>query len=158
MYIGKWALVLSMFWVLLSGYFQPLLLGFGVFSVVIVLIVLKRMDAVDNEPRVVSSGVQILRYLAWLFGQVALSSLEVTKFIWGSSSKLSPTLATISAKRVRPDNRVLYANSITLTPGTLCVDLVKDEVTVHALNRTSIEDLKQGEMENKIIRIWGENT
>lgn len=157
MYIGKWAALLSVFWLLLSGFFQPLLLSFGVISVVLVLIVLKRMDDVDEEPRIVSSGHQIFHYLIWLFGQIMLSSVEVTKLIWGPNVKLSPTLATISANKVLPNNRVLYANSITLTPGTLCVDLVKDEVKVHALNRSSIDELKQGEMEKKITSIWGES-
>jgi multicomponent Na+:H+ antiporter subunit E len=157
MHISKWAILLSAFWLLLSGYIEPLLLSFGLISVAIVLIVLKRMDAVDQEPILISSIHKITHYFIWLLIQIAKSSIHVTKLIWGSSDKLSPTLATISASNIHPSKRTLYANSITLTPGTLSVDLKNDEITVHALQNASIEELKEGQMERKITNIWGEN-
>ena len=157
MHIGKWAIFLFVFWLLLSGFIQPLLLSFGAFSVAIVLYVLKRMDEVDHELRPLSSGLKMVRYLAWLLGEIATSSVHVTRLIWGSPDKVSPALAKIDAKNVSPDKRVLYANSITLTPGTLSVDLEDGEITVHALQKSSIEELEQGEMERKITGIWGEN-
>lgn len=157
MHIGMWAVLLSVFWILLSGFFQPLLLTFGVLSVLIVLVALKRMDAADQEPRHLNTGTKIIPYLAWLVSQIVLSSIHVTKLIWGATDKLSPTLAKISAKNIKKENRVLYANSITLTPGTLSVDLEEGEVTVHALQKSSLEELEQGAMEAKITGIWGEN-
>lgn len=157
MHIAKWAVLLSGFWLLLSGYIQPLLLTFGVVSVAIVLIVLKRMDAVDQEPIYISYGHRIIRYLIWLFGQIIISAIHVTKLIWGSNDKLSPSLAKISADKVLPHNRVLYANSITLTPGTLSVDLEDGTITVHALQEASITELQEGKMEQKITSIWGKN-
>lgn len=156
MHISKWAILLSIFWLLLSGYIQPLLLSFGVVSVIIVLVVLKRMDTVDQEPRVVTFNYRIFHYFFWLVGQIVLSSVHVTKLIWGSSDNVSPALAKISIDRVPAKNHVLYANSITLTPGTLSVDLNDNEITVHALQASSIESLKQGGMESKIIRLLGE--
>lgn len=155
--IVKWATVLSAFWLLLSGYIQPLLLSFGFVSVVLVLVVLKRMDAVDDDLRQVSTGLQMTRYLFWLLGQIIQSSIYVTKMIWGSPDKLSPTLAKLPVENIPPKCRVLYANSITLTPGTLCVDLEDEEITVHALQKVSIEELEEGEMAGKITSIWGEN-
>lgn len=157
MHISKWAALLSVFWLLLSGYIQPLLLTFGAVSVAIVLVVLKRMDAVDQEPKHTGAGYQTIRYFMWLLGQIALSSVHVTKLIWGSSKQVSPALAKIPVANIPPQNRVLYANSITLTPGTLSVDLKNGEITVHALQESSIAELKQGQMEKKITDIWGEN-
>ncbi|MGS2724839.1 Na+/H+ antiporter subunit E [Porticoccus sp. GXU_MW_L64] len=157
MHIGKWAVLLFVFWCFLSGYIEPLLLSFGAVSVAIVLFVLHRMDAVDQEPEAVGNGLQIMRYTAWLLGQIMQSSTHVTKLVWGSSSQVSPCLAKISAQDVPPENRVLYANSITLTPGTLSVDLEDGEITVHALQKASIEQLEQGDMERKITDIWGDN-
>lgn len=156
MHLGKWALMLAVFWMLLSGYFKPLMLGFGVLSVFIVLVFLKRMDEVDDEPMSVSFGHRMLRYTTWLLGQIALSSIHVTRLVWAPAGKLSPSLDKISVHNTRETTRVLYANSITLTPGTLSVDLEGDEITVHALQKESIEDLKSGDMESKITSIWGE--
>lgn len=155
MHISKWAILLSVFWLLLSGFIQPLLLSFGAISVALVLFILKRMDEVDQEPRYVSTGLQMMRYLMWLLGKIVSSSLHVTKLVWSSSNNISPALAKIDAKNISPKNHVLYANSITLTPGTLSVDLEDGEITVHALEESSIDALKQGDMEGKITEIWG---
>ena len=141
MHLLKWSVLLSIFWLLLSGFIQPLLLSFGAVSVAIVVYILYRMDFVDDEPKEIGSGPQIIVYIGWLFGQIISSSIHVTKLIWGSSDKLSPSLARIPANNIKPKNRVLYANSITLTPGTLSVDLEEGEVTVHALQKESIEEL-----------------
>lgn len=156
MHIGKWAALLTIFWLLLSGYIQPLLLSFGAISVIIVLIVLSRMDAVDKEPISMNLGFRMIRYLTWLMGQIVISSVEVTQSVWGSTEKLSPSLAKIPAKDLPKKAHVLYANSITLTPGTLSVDLEDDEITVHALHQSSIDALREGEIEQKISRIWGD--
>lgn len=158
MHIGKWAAVLSVFWLFLSGYLQPLLLSFGVVSVLLVLVVLKRMDAADGQAKAIASGHRIARYVFWLLGEIARSSLHVTKLVWGSSRQLSPSLAKIPAKNIPANKRVLYANSITLTPGTLSVDLEGDMVTVHALQEASIVELQSGEMENRIAGLWGKQS
>ncbi len=157
MHIVKWAVVLSIFWLLLSGFIEPLLLSFGVISVVIVLFILKRMDRVENEPGQIGTSIRLIRYTPWLIGQVFSSAIHVTKLIWGSPDKVSPAIAKINVKNVPASSRVLYANSITLTPGTLSVDLDENEVTVHALHKSSIEELQEGQMEKKITGIWGEN-
>ena len=157
MHMTKWTILLSTFWLLLSGYIQPLLLGFGAVSVIVVLFVLKRMDAVDQETLKTGTGLRLMRYLPWLIGQIISSSLQVTKLIWGPADKVSPSLAIIKADNIPPHRRALYANSITLTPGTLSVDLVDDEITVHALQKSSIEELEQGAMERKITQLWGEH-
>ena len=101
MHISKWAVLLSLFWILLSGFIEPLLLSFGALSVALVLLVLKRMDAVDGEQKRIS------------------------------------------------------ANSITLTPGTLSVDLEDGKITVHALQAESIKELEEGDMESRIKKLWG---
>jgi len=156
-HISIWALILSVFWLLLSGIYNPLMIGFGVASIFVVLLVLGRMEDVDKTRQQVGTGLRLIRYIPWLIVQVLKSSIHVTKLIWGSPSKVSPTLAKINISNVPPSKRVLYANSITLTPGTLCVDLKDDELTVHALQKSSITALEKGYMENKITGIWGKS-
>ncbi|MDO6428313.1 Na+/H+ antiporter subunit E [Thalassotalea sp. 1_MG-2023] len=157
MHLLKWAILLFGFWLLLSGYYQPLLLTFGLISVAIVVVVIKRMDNVDQQEKSVSTGYRVLRYFLWLISEIIRSSLQVTKLIWGPSKSVSPSLSKINVSKVPHNSRVLYVNSITLTPGTLSVDLEGDELTVHALQKKSIERLKKGDMENKLKIIWGEN-
>lgn len=155
MHMSKWAILLSLYWLLLSGYIQPLMLSFGAVSVAVVLWVLKRMDTVDRAPKQLYPNVQTLGYFGWLTGQIISSSIHVTKLVWGSPKEVSPTLAKIDINKIPESSQVLYANSITLTPGTLSVDLEKDVVTVHALQKSSITELQQGEMELKIAHTRG---
>lgn len=156
-HIAIWALILSVFWLLLSGIYNPLMIGFGVASIFVVLLVLRRMEDVDKKRQQVGTGLRLIRYIPWLIAQILKSSIQVTKLIWGSPGKVSPTLAKINVSHVPQNKRVLYANSITLTPGTLCVDIKDDELTIHALQKSSITELEEGYMENKITGIWGKS-
>lgn len=156
MHIGLWVVVLSLFWLLLSGYLQPLLLSFGAISVFLVVWVVKRMDDVDQELKQLGFGFSIFRYIPWLLKEIITSSINVTKVIWGSPQDLSPTLAKIPLNNIPREKRVLYANSITLTPGTLSLDVDKNEITVHALQASSIDQLKAGSMENMIAGLWSQ--
>lgn len=153
----NWIVLLAVFWLLLSGIYTPLLLGFGAVSIVIVMIVLRRMDAVDQEQPSHGLGLNIVRYFPWLIKQILSSSIDVTKLIWGDKGEISPALAKLNVETIPQGRRVLYANSITLTPGTLCVDLDDKEVTVHALQKASIAKLEQGYIAQQVKSIWGEN-
>lgn len=156
MHLISWAIVMSLFWLLLSGFFQPLLLSFGAISVALVLWLIIRMDTVDNTKRSLDAKPRTLSYLVWLGWQIVLSSLDVAKLIWRSPNKVSPAIETIKTGKLKDKGRVLYANSITLTPGTLSVDLSDDSITVHALRSESLEELKAGSMEQNIAKSTGE--
>ena len=156
MHLTKWAVALAIFWLLLSGFLKPLLFAFGAISVALVLYVLKRMDDVDSAPQQLGANFSLLRYLPWLMGQIVASSVQVTQLIWGSVDKVSPAIAKVDSSTVSKSNRVTYANSITLTPGTLSVDLDDEHITVHALQSDSIEELAEGGMAKKIESLWGE--
>ncbi|KZZ58537.1 hypothetical protein A3762_07685 [Oleiphilus sp. HI0125] len=155
MYLAKWTILLAVFWLLLSGFIQPLLLSFGAISVAIVLLVIKRMDVIDEQPRTIGSPLAALIYIPWLIYQIFLSSIQVTRLIWTGKTNVSPSIAKLPVSSVPENKKVLYANSITLTPGTLSVDLDEEEVTVHALESSSIDELKQGGMADKIAKTWG---
>lgn len=155
MHLFKWTVILAVFWLLLSGFIQPLLLSFGAVSIALCLIIIHRMQAVDNRPQMLRLSPRSLLYYVWLLGQIVLSGLAVAKLVWTSPKKLKPSLAQLPLDDIPKDARVLYANSITLTPGTLSVDLDHDTVTVHALEAQSIEDLKAGDMARKVSSATG---
>lgn len=150
-----WTLTLALFWLFLSGFLKPLLLGFGVVSVALVMLILHRMNRIDAQPQQLPASISNVRYTFWLLGQIVLSSLEVAKLVWGNSKNLSPAIAKLPVKDIPNKSRVLYANSITLTPGTLSVDIDEQHVTVHALNERSIKSLQTGEMARKVAGTAG---
>ncbi|QDP00203.1 Na+/H+ antiporter subunit E [Thalassotalea sp. PS06] len=151
-----WTVTLAVFWLLLSGYLKPLLLGFGLASVAVVVFLIWRMDNTDKEPQKLTLNPRFYRYLVWLIGQVVVSSLEVAKLVWGSAKNLSPATAKLPITDIPKNSRVLYANSITMTPGTLSVDIDDKHVTVHALDEESIKSLQEGEMASRITKATGE--
>jgi len=149
-YLSVWAITLFGFWLLLSGFLKPLLLTFGVISVALVLVLLHRMNRTDTESQKLAFNLSFIRYIIWLLGQVVLSSLTVTRLVWGKPKDVRPAIGKLPIDKVPKRSRVLYANSITLTPGTLSIDIDDKHVTIHALNEESLESLKHGDMANKV--------
>lgn len=149
-HLVSWTLILSAFWLVLSGYLKPLLLSFGVASVALVVLLVYRMNANDSEKQKLALNLSFFQYIIWLSGQIVLSSIQVTKLVWGKTTDLSPATGKLPLDKIPKRSRVLYANSITLTPGTLSSDLDDDYVTVHALNEDSIKELRHGDMTEKV--------
>lgn len=152
-YVVVWPLVLFAFWLLLSGFFKPLLLGLGVISVILVVGLLYKMDKNDDQIQPLPLTPRFIAYVGWLLIQVVKSSLQVTKLVWTRGKTVEPRLATLSIKDKSLNTRVLYANSITLTPGTLCIDIDDENVTVHALQQNSIAQLNKGEMAQRVANV-----
>lgn len=141
---------LSLFWLLLSGHFSALFLGFGAMSVVLVVWFLRRMDRADGEPNALYPTLALLRYIAWLLWEVVKANVDLARRIWDPELPIEPNWSRLDTKVSTPAEKTLYANSITLTPGTLTTDVGDDHFWIHALSKEGIEKLRRGEMERRI--------
>ena len=146
-------LTLGVFWLLNSGHYTLLILSLGLISVALVLYIAHRMDVVDHESQPLHLTFKIPGYFLWLSKEMILSNISVVKHIWLGNETISPVLTAIKANQKTDMGKVIYANSITLTPGTVAVDLVGDQITVHAISRENIEDLQAGEMDRRVCRL-----
>ena len=144
---------LAVFWLLISGHYTILILSLGLASIVLVLFIARRMDVVDHESQPLLIPLRIPGYHLWLIKEIILANISVVKHIWLGNETISPVLTTIKASQKTDMGKVIYANSITLTPGTVTVDVVGDEITVHALLRQNIEELQAGEMDRRVSRL-----
>ena len=145
-------------WLLLSGYFDvPLLLVFGALSCALVVFVGWRVEAIDPEERPLRLRLHpsILAYWPWLLWQIVLANLDVAKRIIDPKLPISPTLITLKPSQRGDLGRVIYANSITLTPGTVTIALKGDTLQVHALTRKGADALLEGEMDRRVRRLEG---
>lgn len=134
-------------WLLFSGLFTPLLLAFGVFSSVLVTWIAMRMGLLAPEPGAAWLGpLRCAAYMPWLAWQVAKSNADVALRILLPSKGISPRVIRVPSTQASDLARTVYANSITLTPGTISIDVSRDTITVHALSREGAEELSQGEM------------
>jgi len=144
---------LSVFWLLNSEHSTDYMLSLGVISIAFVVYIAHRMDVVDHESQPVHLTLKIPAYYTWLIKEIIRSNLVVVKHIWLGNKSISPVFATITASQKTEIGKVIYANSITLTPGTVSVNLEGDRIMVHALLQESIKDLESGEMDRRVTQL-----
>ena len=155
--LGLWLFCFGL-WLLLSGYFDvPLLLGFGALSSALVVCIVWRAELIDPEEQPLRwrFNIHLLGYWPWLLGQVALANWEVAKCIVAPGLPISPTLITLQPTQRSDLGRFIYANSITLTPGTVTTALNGDVLQVHALTRKAADTLLDGDMDRRVTRLEG---
>lgn len=145
--------LLGVVWLLFSGHFTPLLMALGAASVVLVVWLLRRMDRADGAPMQLRPSFGLLGYLAWLLWDVVKANIDLAWRIWDPKLPVSPVWARLDTQVETPLEKTLYANSITLTPGTLTTDVRDDHFLIHALSQAGIDELREGEMERRIRRI-----
>lgn len=151
----KLGLFLFAIWLLLSGHYTPLLLVLGVVSVLLVVLLAVRADLIDHEMQPVLLKPSVLLYWVWLAREIIKSNIDVSRRILDPRMPISPNIFTVKTAQKTDLGRATYANSITLVPGTVTMDVDGDVFTVHALTREAAEDLKRGEMDRRVCRVEG---
>ena len=147
-------LVLYAFWLLLSGLFTPFLLAAGAGCALAVLAFARRMDVIDREGHPIHLGWRALfSYWPWLIKEIAKSSWDVSRRILDPRLPISPTLARFRPSQKSELGLVIHANSITLTPGTVAVEVEADEFLVHALTREAAGGLAGSEMDRRVAAL-----
>lgn len=149
------ALVLYGFWLLLSGYFTAFLMTVGAAAAIAVVALAQRMDLVDHEGLPIHLGWRVLTYWPWLIIEIVKSAWDVSKIILNPRLPISPTLIRVKTSQKTVVGVVTYANSITLTPGTISVEVSHGEILVHALTRESAAGLQSGEMDRRVTKFEG---
>ncbi len=148
--------VLSALWLALSGYFQALLISFGILSCVLVAWLLARMDRTDGEHHFgLVRPLATLRYAGWLTLEVIKSNIDVSWRILSPRLPISPTVVWVPANQKTEIGRVIFANSITLTPGTVSIDVQENQIEVHAISKEGADALLEGEMNRRVAAIEG---
>lgn len=137
---------LVVFWLLLSGHYTGLLLALGALSVLVVMWILRRMAVVDGVEERKRLSVHAVRYAVWLVWAVLTSSVTVLRRIWSPRPAPRPVTGTVPVEDLSEFGIVAYANSITLTPGTLSLQVEESGIEVHALAADGLDDLRAGRM------------
>ena len=151
----KLTLFLFALWLLLSGHYTPLMILLGLLSTLIVVILAERIDLIDRETQPVLIKASVLFYWVWLGREIIKSNIDVTRRILSPGLPISPNIFTVRAAQQSDLGRVTYANSITLVPGTVAMDIDEDVITVHALTQDAAADLKRDEMNRRVCGVEG---
>ncbi len=152
------AIALFAFWLLLSPKYDALHITMGAFSAM----------AVAHYTRPLYRGThwnvffrfRFLKYVPWLLLQIIIANLQVAWAVFQPQMPISPRLVKFKTGLKKPIAKLALANSITLTPGTVTVDVQEDEFEVHALMESSLSALagseeEPGDMIRRIQSIFG---
>ena len=123
----------------------------------VVVTVTLRMDIADHEGHPIHLTWRALLYWPWLVVEIVKANWDVARRVLSPSLPVTPTMIRVKASQTSDLGQVIYANSITLTPGTISVDVANGEILVHALSREGAEELVGGEMDRRVTRMVGED-
>ncbi len=145
---------LFVLWLLLSGHYNNFLISLGIASVIFILWIVKRMDVVDHESHPNHlNPFSFISYWCWLMKEIVVSNIDVCKCIFSPGLPIQPQVITLTATQQSDLGRVIYANSITLTPGTITLNINQSQLQVHALMEKNVVGLQTGEMDSKVSNL-----
>ena len=147
------AVVLFLLWLVLSGIYSPILIALGVISSITVAWIAYRMDVADHEGFPIQLSWKAITYWPWLIIEIIKSNIAVARIILGPRENIKPILIRIPANQKTELGQVTYANSITLTPGTVSIAVGENMIDVHSLSKAAAQDLQQGVMHDKVCRL-----
>lgn len=130
---------LAAFWLGNSGHYKPLMLGFGSISVLLTLVLASRLNIIDREGAPYVRLPQLLRYYPWLAVEVIKSNWTVIRACLSAELDITPTLTKVKTVCKSDLAKVTFANSITMTPGTITVEIDGDKLLVHGIYEAGTE-------------------
>ncbi len=154
--------VLLGLWLLFSGHYDVFHISAGVFSVGLILLLNRELFRVRLFPGDVHCELRITRvfgYVVWLLKEIIVAAVGVARIVLTPRMPVDPLLLEFHAELPNAGSQTILANSITLTPGTVTVDITHGVFLVHALTDASSASLVDGIMPGRVARLYqGEET
>lgn len=144
-------LILFAGWLLMSGHYTPLITSLGVLSCALCAWLSWRIGASDHEGLPTHIFARLPAYLLWLLREIIMSNIATAKIILFGGAK--PEIFEVSASQHTAAGLATYANSITLTPGTVTIDIhesASSTFIIHALHSDFGDDVRSGEMDRRV--------
>lgn len=150
---------LMIFWMSMSGFFDAIHLSMGVFSVVFVLVLFHkirrhRFFSDEMEDLLQLRFARVPYYVLWLIWQILVSGLHVARVILSRSMPIEPSMVRFKVDLPSAHAKMILGNSITLTPGTLTVDITGDEFIVHALTPATFAGILDDSMPRQVLKLF----
>lgn len=166
----RWVFQVSLLfglWVVLSGKIEPLFLTPGILSAILVVVVTERIFHPNETigyampPNslnwLLRSILRLFRYLPYLLWEILIANLHVARLILSPSMPVSPALIEFESPLETESANALLAQSITLTPGTITVDMSHHRLLVHCLSENTRQSLVNGELIKKVANVYGQS-
>ena len=163
--IGIPALFLFIVWLILSGKFDPLHIGLGLVSVSLVMLLSWRLSIKPSDQHGATIWSAVIGPLRWrhallypfaLLLNIIKANLQVAALVLDPKMRINPVLLRIPTQLRTDAAKILLGNSITLTPGTVTLDIDESDFIVHALSPNLASSLLDGTDQNRIARVFGD--
>lgn len=150
---------LMAFWFIMSGFFDPIHAAMGAGSVTAVLALnyqLRKHKYFEDEVDVLDElrYVRLFLYSFWLLYQIIVSGIQVARLILTPSLPVEPQMIRFKVNLPSAHAKMILGNSITLTPGTLTVDITGDEFLVHAIVPKAYQGIIDDTMPKKVLNLF----
>ena len=155
-FIATYIIVFA-FWLLLSAHSDAFHVGAGIACSGIVAYASHDLLFAGAGNHTLTKIVRFIAYLPWLIYQIVLANIDVAKRALSPRMPIDPQVVTFKTMLKSDVARTALANSITLTPGTVTIDIVDDVFYVHAIAKEPADDLLGGAMERRIAHIFMED-
>ena len=149
--------ILFAFWLLLSGHYDLFHLSLGLICSLLVAFVSHDLliENISGSNRIRKTR-RFISYVPWLIYQIVLANLHVAYLILNPKT-IDPRIVRFKTRLKSQFSMVTLGNSITLTPGTITMDIVDGEFVVHALSQKVADDILSGEMERRVAHVYLED-
>jgi multicomponent Na+:H+ antiporter subunit E len=158
-------------WLLLSGHYDVFHISMGVFSALVVVLLnvrLRKYYFFEEELAEAKARMKdvftvrlrygrVLFYIPWLIWQIVVASLQVAAVVLNPKMPIDPALLRFKTKLPNTSAKVILGNSITLTPGTITVQIKGDEFLVHALMDASSSGIVDDSLPGEVAKLYKKN-
>ena len=153
------ASLLMVFWLVLSGHYDITHISFGVFSVILVMFInyplRRRLFSLEEYSEIMKLSIpRLIFYIPWLLWQIVIASLQVALCVLHPRCPIDPALLRFKTTLGNTSSKVILGNSITLTPGTITLEIAQDEFLVHALMDVSFAGIIDGTLPGQVARLY----
>ncbi len=133
-------------WLLWSGLYKPLVLALGLLSCVLVTVLAVRTGFFEKGIYGLNLAPRLPGYWIWLLKEIVIANIDIARIVLNPRLPISPTIMSVDASELPPVGQATLANSITLTPGTLSIDIRSNRIEVHCLTEDTARQLGDGAM------------
>jgi multicomponent Na+:H+ antiporter subunit E len=151
------AIVLGMalfgLWLTLSGYLTPFLLTLGVLSCMFAVLIGARMGLIDEDAVPLQLKSRLFTYWIWLGRETLRSNIAIARVILSRRMDIAQCFVRVPTSQASDMGRVIFANSITLTPGTVTVGTAPGAFLVHAVNDAAADPEAFAEMDRRVAAL-----
>ena len=147
------------FWLLLSGHYDIMHISFGIFSVILVLLInhpiRRHLFSLEEHSETLKLSIpRLIFYIPWLLWQIVIASIQVACVVLHPRCPIDPALVRFKTGLGNTSSKVILGNSITLTPGTITLEIDQDEFLVHALMDISSTGIIDGTLPGQVAKLY----